>query len=168
MTTDSNTGNTEPDELHERAAEMYRQKNEDYGESWKLAGETLSQWCEELDVESVPTDRESMISLGLFFQRFHKLTRAFNGEFAQDELNHESVFDSHHDEATYAEMHASLFTGSDDGSDDAIDNSDDSDADTDVESVSGGYRKRGRHSMSDHKCDHISGGPSRNPFGVTD
>jgi hypothetical protein len=152
--TDTDTTTTEPDELHEKAAEMYRQKNEDYGESWKLAGETLAQWCEELDVESVPTDRDSMISLGLFFQRFHKLTRAFNGEFAQDELNHESVFDSHHDEGTYAEMHASLFTGSQPES-------------TMSESESnsgGGYRSRYRNESN------TSGGDSSDstPYDVTD
>jgi hypothetical protein len=156
--TDVDTDSIDPDELHEQAAEMYRRKNADYGESWRLAGETLNLWCDNLDIDSLPTDEQSLISLGLFFQRFHKLTRAFNGEFARDELHHESVFDSHHDESTYAQMHASVFssgqtdtdTDTDAETNDVTDSSSDSTSSTQQDSKS---EYRSKVTLSDgHDC----------------
>lgn len=102
----------DPEVLHLDGALLYADKNDDYGNSWELAGRTLSLWLQGAGVEelTISTDPDTMTSLGLYFRRIDKLMRGFNGEFVADELHHESVFDSHHDEATYAEMHATLFS----------------------------------------------------------
>jgi len=103
---------TEPELLHLDGALLYADKNDDYGNSWELGGRTLSLWLQGMGVDelTISTDPDTMTSLGLYFRRMDKLMRGFNGEFVSDDLNHESVFDSHHDEATYAEMHATLFS----------------------------------------------------------
>ena len=85
-------------------AETFEEKSEDYGMSWKLIGEILLllNEGEPLTLET----KEDFVSFGLFTRRMDKLARAFNGEFAQDDMNFESVADSHLDEAVYAAMAA--------------------------------------------------------------
>lgn len=95
-----------PAERLEDLAGTFERKNEEYGESWRLAGELVSQILAEQDVNQLETDPQTMISLGLYFQRLHKITRGMTGEFALEELAHESVADSHDDEAVYATIHA--------------------------------------------------------------
>lgn len=100
----------DPDEILAKNAETYRKKNDDYGDSWRLAGETLSLWLRHagLDEISVSTDPDTLNSIGLFTRRLDKLIRAFNAEFVVDELNFESTQDAHEDGSTYAAMHAAL------------------------------------------------------------
>lgn len=99
-----------PDEVLTENAETYRAKNQDYGDSWRLAGETLALWlqhagCDEL---RVPADPDSLNAVGLFTRRLDKLIRSFNGQFVAGEMNFESTADAHEDESTYAAMAASL------------------------------------------------------------
>ncbi|QSG06343.1 hypothetical protein [Halapricum desulfuricans] len=100
----------DPDTILRRNAETYRQKNDDYGDSWRLVGKTLALWLEHAGVESLslPANEDTMNSLGLFTRRMDKMIRAFNAEFVVDELNFESTADAHEDESTYSAMHASL------------------------------------------------------------
>lgn len=84
--------------------ETYDEKNDDYGDSWRLVGEFM--WLLANDGVELRT-KEDFISFGLYTRRLDKLARAFNGEFNDDSMNFESVVDSHEDEATYAAMHAS-------------------------------------------------------------
>jgi len=94
-----------PDERLEEGAETYESKNEDYGESWRQAGEILWKLADEdITVES----EEEAIQLGLYFQRLHKLTRGFNGDFGVAELNNEPTTDSHEDEMIYSAMAATI------------------------------------------------------------
>jgi len=107
--TTDNTGNTEhtPADILEANAELFRDKNDDYGRAWRLAGETMAEWAQENDIRSVDiTDERELVSLCLFIQRLHKLIRAFNLEFQSIEPNNESLFESHRDSSTYAAMHA--------------------------------------------------------------
>ena len=85
-------------------AETFEEKSEDYGMSWKLIGEILLMLNEgePLTLET----KEDFVSFGLFTRRLDKVARAFNGEFRQDDLNFESVADSHMDSAVYAAMSA--------------------------------------------------------------
>jgi len=99
-----------PQEILTEAAKTYERKNADYGDAWRLVGKTLSLWCRHAGADELafPTDPETLNSLGLFTRRLDKIIRAFNGEFLVDDLNYESIRDSHTDEATYAAIHASL------------------------------------------------------------
>jgi len=98
-----------PDDVLESNAELFKQKNEDYGSSWRLAGETMAQWAKEMDLDDIdPTDKREMVSLGLYFQRLHKITRAFNLEFGPGNPNNEPIAESHRDESTYAGIHTSF------------------------------------------------------------
>lgn len=97
----------DPDEVLRDNAEMYQEKNEDYGESWRLAGETLSMWARELDADLDIQDEHEAISIGLYFQRLHKLTRSFNLEFGHGDPNNEPISESHSDESTYGAIHTS-------------------------------------------------------------
>lgn len=87
--------------------DTFAEKNDDYGDSWRLVGRFLYELTggEGVTLES----EEDFISFGLFTRRLDKLTRAFNGEFLADDLNFESIADSHKDEMVYAAMHASLY-----------------------------------------------------------
>lgn len=97
---------TDPETLLQSSAEEYRQKNEDYGESWRAIGDVLWQMAgeEPVTLESP----EDMVRFGLYTRRLDKLFRAFNGEFRAEDLNFESVADSHSDEGVYAHMAAAL------------------------------------------------------------
>ena len=96
-----------PDEILKDNAELYKQKNEDYGDSWKLAGYTLAMWADRLDGDVDMQDPDEAISFGLYVQRIHKLIRAFNLEFGHGDPNNEPIAESHRDESTYAAMHSS-------------------------------------------------------------
>ena len=105
----SNESHPTPDEVLRSNAELFEQKNEDYGSSWRLAGETMAQWADEMGIEEIdPADEREMISLGLYFQRLHKITRSFNLEFGSGDPNNEPVAESHEDESTYAGIHTSF------------------------------------------------------------
>lgn len=99
-----------PDEILQQNAETYKEKNSDYGDSWRLAGMTLSLWLRHagMDEVTLPADEGTWNSLGLFTRRLDKMIRSFNAEFVVDELNFESTADAHEDESTYAAMAASL------------------------------------------------------------
>jgi hypothetical protein len=94
---------TDPTEILRDGAETYEEKNDDYGDSWRLVGEFL--WLLSNDGIELKT-KEDFISFGLYTRRLDKIARSFNGEFNDDELNFESVIDSHTDESVYAAMHA--------------------------------------------------------------
>lgn len=105
ITIEDTATKSDPRGILENGAETYEEKNEDYGESWRQAGEVLWKLSEGgIEVES----EEEAIQLGLYFQRLHKLTRGFNGEFGGVDLNNEPTTDSHKDAMVYAAMAASL------------------------------------------------------------
>lgn len=104
MTDDSTPS---PDEILEANADLYKQKNADYGDSWRLAGYTLAMWADRLDADVDMQDPDEAISFGLYVQRAHKLIRAFNLEFGHGDPNNEPIAESHRDESTYAAMHSS-------------------------------------------------------------
>jgi hypothetical protein len=87
-----------------KGASSYSGKNEDYGDSWRKTGEILSQVVEDGKVELESPD--DFVRMGLYTRRLDKLLRAFHGEFVNDEINNESVKDSHRDEMVYAAMAA--------------------------------------------------------------
>lgn len=91
--------------LHE-SADLHLEKQNDYGRSTRLSGLIL--WLiagqEPFEVDGP----EDLMSLGLFTRRIDKLARAFRGEFVLDDLNFESVEDSHNDESVYAAKHKAL------------------------------------------------------------
>lgn len=110
-TDDRAVGEYDPPEILREIARLQEKKNDDYGNAWELTGQTLALWCEANDVDEIDmlADAENFNSLFLYAHRLEKLIRAFNGEFmTEGELNHESLADSHEDEAGYAGMHASL------------------------------------------------------------
>jgi hypothetical protein len=96
----------DPAQILQESATTHDKKNEDYGESWRAIGHVLHGLANgEPIVLETPED---FISFGLFTRRLDKIARCFNGEFLSDELNYESISDSHADETAYAAMHASL------------------------------------------------------------
>jgi hypothetical protein len=97
---------TEPPEILASGAETYREKNDDYGDSWRQVGEILHLLADGNTVEL--ETRRDHISYGLYTRRLDKLARAYHGEFNADEMNFEPTVDAHEDEMTYASMHASL------------------------------------------------------------
>lgn len=99
-----------PDEILRENAQTYKDKNSDYGDSWRLVGKTLSMWLEHSGVDELTllADEGTWNSIGLFTRRLDKMIRSFNAQFVVDELNFESTADAHEDESTYAAMHASL------------------------------------------------------------
>lgn len=99
-----------PDEILRQNAETYKDKNSDYGDSWRLAGLTIALWLEHSGVDelTLPADEGTWNSIGLFTRRLDKMIRSFNAQFVVDELNFESTADAHEDESTYSAMHASL------------------------------------------------------------
>lgn len=94
--------------------ELYEKKNDDYGDSWKLTGATLSLWCQhqEIDKLTIPTTPEHLISFGLFTRRLDKMIREFNGWFMLergDDLRvDESTAETHEDDVPYAAMHTQV------------------------------------------------------------
>lgn len=94
-----------PEEYLSDGAEVYAEKNEDYGDSWRKIGEILHLLSHGETVElETPEDH---IAYGLYTRRLDKIARAFNGEFVAEDMNFESIEDAHQDEMVYAAMHAS-------------------------------------------------------------
>lgn len=96
----------EPNEILTDNAETYREKDADYGSSWREAGRILHRLADGEEV--VLETPEDFISFGLFTRRLDKFARAFHGEFLGNNLSFESIEDSHADESCYAAIHASL------------------------------------------------------------
>lgn len=93
------------------AQDLYRRKNADYGDSWRLTGETLALWLQHQGVEelTIPVNGHALNSLGLFTRRLDKMIREFNGWFVADELLvDEAVPETHEDDVPYAAMHTEL------------------------------------------------------------
>lgn len=85
----------------------YREKNKDYGDSWRKVGEILHLLA---DGETVELDSvNDHIAYGLYTRRLDKLARGYHGEFLADEMNFESIVDAHTDEMTYSAMQASNY-----------------------------------------------------------
>ena len=104
-----------PSQVLEDNASLYREKNADYGNSWRLVGETVGMWADELGIDSVDvSDPENAAALGLYWERLIKLVRAFNLEFSDQTPNNEATTESHADASTYAAMQAALEEGRDD------------------------------------------------------
>jgi len=93
-----------PQEILAQGAETYEKKNKSYGDSWRMVGRFLHMLAGP-DGITLETE-EDFISFGLFTRRLDKLARAYNGEFNDDDLNFESVMDSHEDECVYSAMAA--------------------------------------------------------------
>lgn len=105
-----------PDELLHDLADVFEEKNDDYGDSWRLTGEILhlAAGGETVELETP----EDFIRFGLWTRRLDKVVRAFHGEFVVDgEPNFEAIRDTLEDEAVYAAMHAITHAvgGDDDG-----------------------------------------------------
>lgn len=100
-----------PEEILEDSKQLYENKNEDYGDSWKLTGKILSLIIEQSDNEvlEIPADSEYFVALGLYTRRLDKLVRSFNNTFLQDDTQvDESVEETVKDQVPYAAMHAAL------------------------------------------------------------
>jgi hypothetical protein len=96
----------DPTQILRESADTYQEKNADYGQSWRAIGEILHGLTKGEPV--VLETPEDFVSFGLFTRRMDKIARSFNGEFLSDDLNFESISDSHADETAYAAIHASL------------------------------------------------------------
>lgn len=95
---------TQPGDVLQGGADTFSDKQEDYGDSWRMVGRFLHELAGDEGVR-LETE-EDFISFGLFTRRLDKIARAFNGEFLADDMNFESIADSHEDEMVYAAMHA--------------------------------------------------------------
>lgn len=93
-----------PHAILKNGGDTYKEKKDDYGDSWRTVGEVLQMFASQQPV-TLET-REDHISYGLYTRRLDKLARAFHGEFVADEMSFEPVLDSHRDEMVYAAMHA--------------------------------------------------------------
>jgi hypothetical protein len=110
----------DPEDILEAAKQLYSDKEEDYGESWRLTGEILSLIIEKQGKEeiTIPSDPEYLIALGLYTRRLDKLVRSFNGTFIQDDLEvDETISETVKDQVPYSAMHTTIaqeMTGSSD------------------------------------------------------
>lgn len=93
---------------------LHDRKNDDYGDSWKLAGATMALWLRHQGIEElrIPASPEHMVSIGLFTRRLDKMIREFNGWFCLEEGEEfqvdESITETHQDDVPYAAMHTAL------------------------------------------------------------
>jgi hypothetical protein len=93
---------------------LYEKKNDDYGDSWQLAGKTLAMWLQHQghDELRIPATEFHMNSLGLFTRRLDKMIREWNGWMCLDEGESfrvdESIVETHQDDVPYAAMHTQL------------------------------------------------------------
>lgn len=93
------------------ATDLYKRKNADYGDSWRLTGATMALWLQHQGIEelTIPVNEYTMNSLGLFTRRLDKMIRAFNGWFATGEFQvAESIVETQEDQVPYAAMHTEL------------------------------------------------------------
>jgi len=91
----------------EDSKELYGDKEDDYGESWRLTGKILSLIIEQQNQEEIviPSDPDYLIALGLYTRRLDKLVRSFNATFIQEEVKvDESVAETVGDQVPYAAM----------------------------------------------------------------
>lgn len=97
----------DPADILAGLSDVYREKNEDYADSWVIAGQLLHLMADGEDITL--EDEEDFIRIGLWTRRMDKMVRAFHGEMVKDDgdVNFESIRDSHEDESVYAAMHAS-------------------------------------------------------------
>jgi hypothetical protein len=94
-----------------RSSALYSKKNADYGDSWRLGGETMALWLAELQDESpsMPTDPQRLAALFLFARQLDKLIRTFNGMFCKDSMEvPEGIAETAEDMVTYSAMLATL------------------------------------------------------------
>lgn len=111
-------------DILEESTDLYESKEDDYGKSWRLAGEALEMILKQQGVETleIPVDSTYLNSFGLFFRRFDKFSRAFNGTFVKDEMDvDESVPETQRDQVPYAAMHTLLAEEMAEDSGDGID-----------------------------------------------
>lgn len=99
-----------PADLLEELSEQYRAKQEEYGNSWRLAG--LAMYLAVEGEEVVLDSPEDWIHVGLYTRRFDKLFRSVNCTFGLDEIDFESAEEDDGDESVYASMQAA-FRGDD-------------------------------------------------------
>lgn len=100
-----------PAEILESAKTLYEDKEEDYGASWRLTGEILSDIIKTQGEDEIiiPAEPEYLIAFGLYTRRLDKLVRSFNGTFIADEMNvDESVTETVKDQAPYAAMQTTI------------------------------------------------------------
>lgn len=95
-----------PKEILEDGAEVFEEKNEDYGDAWRVAAELL--WEMNEGDEIVLSSEKEAVSLGLYLLRLIKIARSVNGEFNVEELNNEEIGESDRDEMVYAAIHAAF------------------------------------------------------------
>jgi hypothetical protein len=97
-------------EILEESSELYKKKNDDYGDSWRLVGKTMQLWLDHLGQDSLELSNEKELnSFGLFTRRLDKMVRAFNIWFCADKTRvNESVVETQEDEIPYAAMHTQL------------------------------------------------------------
>lgn len=95
---------TDPAEILDSGGETYARKNDDYGDSWRKVGEILHSLADGEPVELVSV--EDHIAYGLLTRRLDKVARAYHGELLAEDMNFESVTDSHKDESVYSAMSA--------------------------------------------------------------
>lgn len=100
-----------PIEVLDDSSQLYEDKNDDYGDSWKLVGKILALILEHQDIDTleIAANPDHLNALGLYTRRLDKLIRSFNATFVADELQvDESVPETVGDQVPYAAMHTSL------------------------------------------------------------
>lgn len=95
-----------PSDILEDGASTFEKKDADYGASWRRAGEIMF-FLTNGEPVTLETP-EDWIAVGLFTRRMDKISRSIQSELVNQDLNHESTYDSHADEMVYAAMHAAL------------------------------------------------------------
>lgn len=98
-----------------RLARQYREKESDYGQSWRRAAEIIWKLGGEEPITLHSLD--DVIRFGMYYRRFDKFSGAFEGEFGGDDnegqdLTFEDAMNRHGDEAVYAVIHGSTHAAS--------------------------------------------------------
>ena len=102
---------TSPPQFLEQAKTTYEDKEQDYGESWRLTGKILQLIIDQQgkDEITIPNEYEYFAALGLYTRRLDKLVRSFNGTFIADEMVvDENTTETISDQIAYAAMHSTL------------------------------------------------------------
>jgi len=102
---------SKPRQILEEAQELHRQKEQDYGESWRLTGEIMALILQRQGKEeiTIPAEPEALSAFGLYTRRLDKFTRSFLGTFTDDELEvDETVPETTKDSVPYAAMQTAL------------------------------------------------------------
>lgn len=104
---------TTVNEVIKDSEKLFKCKEEDYGESWRLTGKILVTILEQQDEDElvIPADPKALSAFGLFTRKIDKLVRSFNGVFIQDELEvDENLAETAQDQIPYDAMLTVLFT----------------------------------------------------------